>query len=260
MTTALVERDATLPRDPDAFVPSETLDALRGILPRRDELAACSYEALVSMGTELVENEARARLILGVCALEVGSRAGASASQRKALVDKFCLDLGGYPSRQMAENVRIARFIAPEDLERYPDLSITHFWAATHLTARDGEALDADARRERVTQALQSAQDEHLTPSALRQRLEAERERDERRLSANEVDQTHGFIAEPRQPDLPAPDGDLMARVQRLEQLMSPDALTSGLEQRLRREEPGTWPLIVATVREHLAAKVGGAA
>lgn len=72
------------------------------------------------------------------------------------------------------------------------------------------------------------------------------------------VDQTHAFVGDPRQPDLPEPDAGLLARVQRLEQFLSPEKLTDGLEGRFRRENPGTFSHMVEVVQEHLNAKLGG--
>ena len=234
-------------RDPDPLpFAAHSIDAFRGKLPHRAELAGDDYQDLVTVGMTLASRELQGRLILGIYASEVARRAGDLPSDRKREVDTYCRDIG-YSSSLMAVNLRMVRYVQLEDLEAYPDLTANHLWAATHLTSRNGEAADAPARQKRVKEALKAAQDENLTPSALRAKLEAERG-------------GAGSLAPNGQVILSPPDDSyagLRARVEMLEQRWSPERLVDGLEERLEDEEPGSWLQIKAVVLKHLREKLG---
>ena len=95
-------------------------------------------------------------------------------------------------------------------------------------------------------------------PARVRASVERDGER-EQLTGSVECDQTHAFVGDPRQPDLPATDAGLLARVQRLEQLWISDTTRKELAAHLRanRDELGSVETIADVVMEFNRRKAG---
>ena len=207
----------------ETAVPAEASDALRGRLPRPEQLRELEYQDLVQLGQTLSDNETALRLTRAAIAAEVVSRAGQVVADRRRALEAYCAAIR-FPVKKLQTDLRIARYISADEVETtYPDLTPGHLWVAVHMTARNGEAPDAPERLERVREALDLAQSQNLKTTELKKRLLAN-----------------------QQPQAAAKRRAQEARQEHVARLLE------GLETRLRLERPSTDRARVALLERHL--------
>lgn len=232
------------------------VDALRGDLPVFPEVAGRDRAELLEECRGINTDMLHLRIERAIRVLEIVRQSGPEVTSRRQAIAEIAVEINTSDG-VLLNDLRVLRYLTPDEiLSDYQTLKITHLHDAARLTARAGEAPDAPERTARVREALNAANDEHLNTGALRERLlERQREDDAVCMQTPSGD----VLLPPRLPGAPRDaDSDWRQRVERLEQLLAPERLTDGLNERFRREAPGTWPDCVLVVREHLAAKLGG--